>query len=159
MGWKLKIATSIVALLPLLMGGPRTAHATPPTDACSLLTSAQVGSVLGISVSAGGLLSPNMKKTCGWPPPGGAVPPKRVLVNIANANVFAGAKMGLVGKSEVITPVSGVGDEAFYDVVGRGIAFFARKGDFAFSVRVYGFPPNEIKAKEKALAQDVLAKL
>jgi hypothetical protein len=139
----------------------RAAYAAPPTDACSLLTPAQVSSVLGIPVSAGGSLSPNMKTICGWPTPGGAVPPKRVMVNIAQVTVFAGAKMGLAGESEVITPLSGVGDEAFYDAdkAGRGAALFVRKGDFAFSVRVYGFPPDQIKEKEKTLAQDALAKL
>lgn len=159
MGLKLKIATSIVGLSAFLIGGPRIAYAAPPTDACSLLTPAQVGSVLGISVSAGGSPSPNMKALCSWPAPGGTVPPKRVLVNIANVRAFVGAKMRLVGKEEVITPLSGVGDEAFYDVVGSSIRLFARKGDFAFSVRVYGFPPDQIKEKEKELAQDAVAKL
>lgn len=159
MGWRLKIATSIVGFSAFLMSAPRTSYAAPPTDACSLLTPAQVGPVLGMSVSAGGSLSPNLKAMCGWPAPGGAVPPKRVLVTITKVNVFAGAKMGLAGKAEVITFVSGVGDEAFYDVHGSSITFFARKGDFAFSVRVYGFSPDESKAKEKELAQDVLARL
>jgi len=34
-----------------------------------------------------------------------------------------------------------------------------KKGSFAFKVRVYGFPPDQIKEKEKTLAQQVLAKL
>lgn len=153
------MAITCLELLVCVACASRAAYAAPPTDACSLLTPAQVGSVLGISVSSGGPLSPNMKAICGWPAPGGAEPPKRVMVNIANVRVFAGAKMGLAGKDEVITPLSGVGDEAFYDTVGMGTALFVRKGNFAFSVRVYGFPPDQIKAKEKVLAQDVLAKL
>lgn len=154
-----KIAITCFGLLICIVCASRAAYAAPPTDACSLLTPAQVGSVLGISISAGGPLSPNMKAICGWPAPGGGAPPKRVMVNIANVRAFAGAKMGLGGKEEVITPLGGLGDEAFYDVVGRSTALFVRKGDFAFSVRVYGFPPDEIKAKEKALALDVLARL
>jgi hypothetical protein len=158
---QLKFVLMIGALSVSAGGNARTTHAAPPTDACSLLTPAQVSSVLGSPVSGGGSLTQNTKTICGWPAPGGTVPPKRVMVNIAHVSVFAGAKMGLAGDSEVITPLSGVGDEAFYDAdkAGRGAALFVRKGDFAFSVRVYGFPPDQIKEKEKTLAQDALAKL
>ena len=34
-----------------------------------------------------------------------------------------------------------------------------KKGDTAFDLRVYGFPVDEIKAKEKTLAADILGKL
>lgn len=147
----------LLLLVVCLVSASLPAFATPPTDACSLLTPAQVSSVLGIPVSAGGSLGP--KIICSWPAPGGTSAPKRVMVYISNVRVFAGAKMGLAGKAETITPLSGVGDEAFYDVVGSSsIALFARKGDFAVSVKVFGFPPDQTKDKEKALAQDILAK-
>lgn len=146
----------LLILVVFLASASLAAYATPPTDACSLLTPAQVSSVLGTPVSAGGALG--QKTMCAWPAPGGTHPPKRVMVYISNVRVFAGAKMGLAGKAEVITPLSGVGDEAFYDVVGSSIALFARKGDFAVSVKVFGFPPDQTKDKEKALALDILAK-
>ena len=39
------------------------------------------------------------------------------------------------------------------------LASSVKKGDFVFQIRVHGFPLPEIKAKEKILAVDVLAKL
>ena len=157
---QLKFVLITAALSVSAGGNARTAYAAPPTDACSLLTPAQVSAVLGSPVS-GGPFTQNSKTICAWPAPGGAVPPKRVMVNITHVSVFAGAKMGLAGENEAITPLSGVGDEAFYDgdKAGRGTALFVRKGDFAFSVKVFGFPPDQIKEKEKTLAQDALAKL
>lgn len=158
---QLKFVLITAALSAAASGNACTAYAAPPTDACSLLTPAQVSAVLGSPVSGGGSLTQNTKTICAWPALGGTVPPKRVMVTISHVTVFAGAKMGLAGQNEVITPLSGVGDEAFYDAdkAGRGAALFVRKGDFAFSVKVFGFPPDQIKEKEKTLAQDALAKL
>ena len=58
----------------------------------------------------------------------------------------------------VKTPVSGLGDDAVY-VETSGAALYVKKGDFVFQIRVHGFPLEEIKAKEKTLAVDVMAKL
>jgi hypothetical protein len=71
---------------------------------------------------------------------------------------FNTAKMPVQGITK--TPVSGVGDDAVSVTtpgVGTGLIF--RKGASAFDVRVYGFPLDEIKAKEKTLALDLIAKL
>ncbi len=139
---------------------PRATFAAPPTDACALLTPKQVGSVLGVPVFAGGPVSLRTSKICGWPSPGGAVPLKRVTLNIVDVTMFAYAKMGIATKYAVRTPLNGVGDEAFYDTVfGLGTGLTVRKGDAVFSVRVYGFPVEQIMKKEKALALDVLARL
>jgi hypothetical protein len=43
-------------------------------------------------------------------------------------------------------------------VVGN-IQLYVKKGSFFFKVRVLGFPAEQIKAKEKTLALDVLKKL
>ncbi len=56
------------------------------------------------------------------------------------------------------TPVSGLGDDALY-VETSGAALYVKKGDFVFQIRIHGFPLEEIKAKEKTLAVDVMAKL
>ncbi len=64
-----------------------------------------------------------------------------------------------------ITPVGGLGDEAFFEYKKfpkevSEILWF-RKGDLAFSVRVWGMtiPDAEREAKEKAIATSVLKKL
>ena len=58
----------------------------------------------------------------------------------------------------VKTPVSGFGDDAVSVETG-GVALFVKRGTVVFQIRVSGFPVEDGKAKEKALAQDVLAKL
>jgi hypothetical protein len=58
------------------------------------------------------------------------------------------------------TPVTGIGDDAFYVTTpGIGTAVMIKKGSSVIQIRVYGFPVNEIKEKEKILAQDALSKL
>jgi hypothetical protein len=141
-------------------GGLQTAKAAPPTDACSLLTPAQASSVLGVPVSAGKSLLPSSKKSCGWPSYNGAPPPKRVVLTILGPNEFVYMKMPVAIKGVIKTPASGIGDDAVYiTTAGLGTGLSFKKGDAAFQVRVYGFPIDQIKAKEKTLALDILAKL
>jgi hypothetical protein len=140
-----------------------TVKAAPPTDACSLLTQAQVSGALGISVAAGQHVFPNNPSTCGWGQegPGG----KRVVVSIYTqlgrltpVDRFNSAKTPVQGITK--TPVSGVGDDAVsVTTPGFGTGLIFKKGASAFDVRVYGFPLEQLKAKEKTLALDVIAKL
>lgn len=150
----------LLAFVAAGLGAPQAAYAAPPTDACALLTPIQVGSVLGVPVFEGGPVSPSTRKICAWPAPGGVVPFKRVMLNIVDVNVFAYAKIGVATKDVVRTPLNGVGDQAFYDTVSDlGTGLTVRKGEAAFSVRVYGFPVEQVMQKEKALALNVLASL
>ena len=74
------------------------------------------------------------------------------------ADRYATAKTPVKGIEK--TPVAGVGDDAFFSTaqgLGTGLAF--KKGDSAFDLHVFGFPVEEIKAKEKTLAADILGKL
>jgi hypothetical protein len=58
------------------------------------------------------------------------------------------------------TPVSGVGDDAIsITTPGMGTGLTFRKGASALDVRVYGFPLDQIKAKEETLARGIIAKL
>jgi hypothetical protein len=56
-------------------------------------------------------------------------------------------------KGTTKTPVSGIGDDAYYITAGGwGTRLSVRKGDVAFNCNLHGhFPIDEIKAKEKAL--------
>jgi hypothetical protein len=40
-----------------------------------------------------------------------------------------------------------------------GVSLYVKKGNSVFQIRVSGFPVEDSKAKEKSLAQDVVAKL
>jgi hypothetical protein len=141
-------------------------HSGAPTDACALLTPAQVSAVLGVTVGAGVRVTPTNALICGWAPPNDASRTgKHVVLSIYGqlgprtpADRFAMAKTPVPGVEK--TPVAGVGDDAFYSTAaGLGTGLVFKKGDSAFDLHVYGFPVEEIKAKEKSLAADVLGKI
>lgn len=149
------------AVLIFALGSSRAAYAAPPTDACSLLTPAQVGAALGVNVGAGKPL-PGNSKLCHWGAPvlmAKATTKKGVMLTLKDPMAFAYAKMP-VGHGITKVPVSGIGDDAVYGTTpGYPTVLTVKKGDVVFVVHVNGFPDDQIKAKEKALALDVLAKL
>lgn len=151
---KLKVTLIAAALIVLSAGTARFAYAAPPSDSCALVTPAQVSAVLGVTVGAGEHIIPSNTTLCGY---GGAGAQKRVVMAILKASMFAGERTPLKGIQE--ESASGIGDEAHYMTTpGFGTGLSVRKGDFAFKVRVYGFPIEQVKAKEKALALNALTK-
>jgi hypothetical protein len=166
MNSKLKFALAFGILTVLTLGNGPAASAAPPTDACSLLTPAQVTAVLGVPVGAGEKIAPNSTALCGWEVPGQkGFDRKRVVLSIYTqigsmtpVQRFNAAKIPFKGVTKV--PVTGVGDDAIFATTpGFGTGLIFKKGDAAFDLRVYGFPTDQLEAKEKALAQNVLAKL
>lgn len=138
-------------------------NAAPPSDACSLLTQAQVSSILGMPVDAGQHLVPNILSICGW---GNTGPNgKHVVLSIYTqkgsltpVQRFNTAKTPIKGITK--TSVSGVGDDAISATTpGFGTGLIFRKCDAAFDLRVYGFPLDQLNAKEKTLALGITAKL
>lgn len=163
---KLKVSFIVLTCLAFVTCGATVVFAAPPTDACSLLTPAQVSAVLGVSVGAGEKLVPTSPSLCGWEVPGqNGVSRKRVVLNIytqlgrmSPIQRFNNAKTPIKGITKVLA--SGIGDDAIFATTpGFGTGLIFREGDAAFDLRVYGFPVDQIKAKEKTLALDVLAKL
>jgi hypothetical protein len=124
---------------------------------CSLVTQAQVSGVLGVSVGAGQAIG---TKGCSWTSTGQTKERKvaTATVALASEQEFAGAKIPR-GKNVTNTAVSGVGDDAVYTIVGKLASLSVKKGNVAFVVRIYGFPLDQIEAKEKAFALAVLSKL
>ncbi len=156
---KLKLLLITAALSVYAGGSAGTAYAAP-SDACSLVTAAQVSTALGVTVAAGKASVPD---ECELSQPGVGAGGKGVLVEILGpmgsrtpVDRFNTAKMPV--PRIVKTPASGLGDDAVY-VETAGAALYVKKGDFVFQIRVHGFPLEEIKAKEKTLALDVMAKL
>jgi hypothetical protein len=157
-----KLLIILAALIGLTVGGAPAAYAAPPTDACSLLTAAQVSAALGVSVEAD---KPVDKSFCGWSQPSAVLKRRKSVMltilepigNLTPVDRFNAAKMPL--PSVVKTPVSGLGDDAVYGGNNSRVALTVKKGNSAFEIVVSGFPVEESKAKEKALAQEVLAKL
>jgi hypothetical protein len=160
-----KVAIAAAVSL-FFVGSVRVVQAAPPTDACSLLTSAEVSAALGVSVGAGQKIVPNSAAICGWEVPGEkSTNRKRIVLSIYTQmgrrtpiDRFNAAKTPVQGITK--EPVSGVGDDAIFATTpGLGSGLIFRKGDAAFDLRVYGFPEGQLKAKAKILAQDVLARL
>jgi len=156
---KLKLVL-ITAALSVYAGGNAGTYAAPPSDACSLVTAAQVSAALGVTVGDG---KGSVPHECEWSQPGAGVGGKGVLVEILGPM----GSMKPVDRFNTVkapvprivkTPVSGLGDDAVY-VETAGAALYVKKGDFVFEIRIHGFPLEEIKAKEKTLAVDVMAKL
>jgi hypothetical protein len=125
-----------------------------------------VSAVLGVTVGAGKPVTPTNSLICEWKPASEKNDTsKRVVLSIYGqlgtrtpADRFATAKTPFKGTEK--TPVTGVGDDAFFSTtpgIGTGLVF--KKGDSAFDLHVYGFPVDEIKAKEKTLAADILGKI
>src|SRR5690348_8633208 len=154
MNRKVKVSVAIAGFFLFELMCVRPSCAAPPTDSCALVTPAQVSAVLGVTVGAGEHIIPSNTTLCGY---GGAGAQKRVVMAILKASMFAGEKTPLKGIQE--ESASGIGDEAHYMTTpGFGTGLSVRKGDFAFKVRVYGFPIEQVKAKEKALALNALTK-
>lgn len=151
---RLRISVAVAAFV-FVLGVPRVSFAAPPTDACSLVTAAQVSAALGVPIGAGERIVPSSPKLCGF---GGAGAAKRVVTAIITPDMFDHEKHPLQGIKE--EQLSGVGDDAHYMTTpGFGTGLSVKKGSFAFKVRVYGFPVEQVEQKEKTLAQEILAKL
>ena len=159
---KSRLALAIAGSFAFFLVGSRAAFAAPPTDACSLLTTAQVSAVLGVTAETGKPLAPTITKVCHWGASGTAgkgSAKKGVMLTLQDPRAFAYAKMP-VGNGITKVDVSGVGDDAVYGTTpGFPTVLTVKKGDVVFVVHVNGFTDDEIKAKEKTLALDVLARL
>jgi hypothetical protein len=144
-----------VAVMPL------AAHAE--TDACTLLTAAQVGAAIGTPVTAGEHVTPTFVKTCTWKPSANSAV-KAVTLFLQTATSYDGGKdlarqMAAAAKGASMKS-AGVGDDAYYFSVGDQAGLLVKKGSVAFKVAIYATLPGDKKeAMELILAKEVVAKL
>jgi hypothetical protein len=133
-------------------------YAAAADDACAILTSAQVGAAVGVAVADGTYVTPTFKQTCTWTVGDAASGIRAITLNLQSVDRFAGGKRGV--NTIAMTPVAGIGDDAYYLGSGSTEGLFVKKGQHAFKIAVYTTVPLEKKrAMEKTLAQQVLAKL
>jgi hypothetical protein len=134
-------------------------------DACAFLTRSQISTVLGVPVDAGQHIGPG-SALCSWGEPNDPNHDgKHILLTIyrpvgkiSAVERFENGKTPIGGIEK--TPVSGVGDDAYYiDTPGFGLGLNVKKGGSAFQVKVFGFSAELTKTLERALAETVLAKL
>jgi len=139
------------ALFPI---APVSASAQSAGDACSLLTQAQVSAAVGAQVGAGAWMTPSFKATCTWTATG-----KIVTLMTEGLDAYQTGKKPL-SPAVKITPASGIGDEAYYQVTGSFVALLTRKGNVAFKTSVYSkLPVDTLMSMESALAKQVSSEL
>ena len=162
----------LVGIFIVFAGTAPSAFATPSADSCTFLTSAQVSDALGVPMAAGSHITPTSLKTCTWSPSGGGTKEVGAITfTLQTADEYEAGKRTLqqmitLMKAEnkqdapVITPVSGVGDEAFYLDMAKTMSLIVKKGNGAFKIVIYGgMPTPKRQSAEKTLALQVLSKM
>jgi hypothetical protein len=158
---KICLGAVVAAIFIVGAASAPSAKAAPPEDACSLLTQVQVSAAVSVSVGAGSYVTPTYKKTCTWNTTS-AVPnsAKYVTLMLEDLDAYEGGKRVGQVKTIFVTPVSGIGDDAYYLGGGKNVGLIVKKGNVSFKVAVYGDLPIEKKqTMEKTLAQQVVSKL
>jgi len=136
------------------------------TDACTMLTPAEIGSVVGVTVAAGTHVTPTHVKTCTWSPPPGGSAIKSVTIFLQTAAAYDSGKQQITaaraaaGANGTSIKSAAVGDDAYYFVAGDQVGLLVKKGGISFKVAVYAtLPVDKKEAMELVLAKAVVAKL
>ena len=154
---------ALCAMLFCLCAAAMPSAAQADTDACTVLTPAQVGAAVGVSVADGKHVTPTYVKTCTWTVSGKS-DVKFVTLYLQTAAAYDGGKqqarqLATVGKGAVVKPAS-VGEDGYYFVTGDQVGLLVKKGAISFKVAVYAtLPVDKKEAMELTLAKQVLAKL
>jgi len=131
------------------------------TDACTLLTTAQVSAAVGFSVSGGTHVTPTFVRTCTWTGSNSSGA-QFVTLNLQTGTFFDGAKRqaNLATAAGAGVKAAGVGDDSYYLVEGTQVALWVKKGSNAFKVAVYKqIPVDQKEGMELTLAKEVVPKL
>jgi hypothetical protein len=138
--------------LPFATALPTSAQSA--SDACSLLTQAQVSAAVGAQVGAGTYVTPSFKATCTW-----TVTGKIVTLMTENVNAFQAGKKPLSPAMQIV-PAAGIGDDAYYVVTGTFVSLQTQKGNAAFKTTVYSkLPIATLESMESTLAKQVASEL
>jgi hypothetical protein len=135
----------------LLASNQLAAAFEAPTDPCSLFTMEQVSSALEMKATPGKHVVPTL---CEWD--AGA---KKLTVGFLSASAWEQTKaLRQSMKSIARTPISGLGEEAEFTVTPVTNTLQVKKGGAVLDIHLYGFTPDQAKAKAIALAQSALDK-
>jgi len=154
-GWRTCWLGLCISLAPLA--------ALAETDACTLVTSAQVSAATRVAVGDGTHVTPTFVKTCTWTPTVSSSI-RAVTVSLQTAAFYDGAKQMAIRTAAAVAAMTlkpaSVGDDGFYNVTGEMATLFFKKGDSSVKVAVYAkITLDEIEAMELAIATQVAAKL
>jgi hypothetical protein len=159
----LVVSTSAARFVAADSRAPRTAQGAPA--ACTLLTTADATKALEAPSQPGKSdIGPTM---CIWSnDPAASDSSRKVAVNTHTLRSFQAAKNPAITTIK-IEPVSGIGDEAFYEIYPNDQSPFiwVRKGNNAISIRILTrlkpkpFTLDQEKSKEAVLAKAAVGKL
>lgn len=160
MSSKISVALLCAAIFLFISVTAPSANAAPPDDACALVTPAQISAGARVPVNDGVPITPTDHKVCTWnatkPVPKST---KFVTLMLQTADWFDKGKAAHL-PGTVVTPATGVGDDAFYLALGDNVGLMVKKGGVAFKIAVYAdVPVADKQAMEKALAQQIVSKL
>ncbi|MFL6694180.1 MAG: hypothetical protein ACJ8GO_14620 [Ramlibacter sp.] len=153
---------AVASLLLIAVGV--SAHAD--TDACTMLTQAEISTALGVPVAAGSHVTPTYVKTCVWSPAAAGSAIKSVTVFLQSAAAYDSGKQQITaartaaGANGTSIKPAAVGDDGYYFVAGDQVGLLVKKGSVAFKVAVYAaLPVDKKEAMELTLAKAVVTKL
>ena len=146
----------------------RSASSLVPAEieACSLLSTADASKALEVTSVPGKRQMEQSATGCVWSnDPAARDTSRRLVLNTHSVTAFGMAKRGTVA-AITIEPISGIGDEAFYQLFQSASPFiWVRKGNNAISIRILTwdkprvFTNDQDKAKLVVLAKAAIAKL
>jgi len=165
----IRFASIASGALLLLSGSALHARTRAPArlqmDECKLLTIADASKALEQSSQPGKHMTEGTPPGCLWSAdPKISDSSRKIGVNAHTLRAFTFAKKPAI-TTITIEPVSGVGDEAFYQIYPNATPFiWFRKGNNAISIRLSGTKTNRFgleqeKAKELVLAKAIVGKL
>lgn len=150
-------STSPTAAPPTQAGGTSPQGGAP--SACTLLTAADATTALGAAVDQP-TVNQGGGNNCTYAPTV-ITGLTSIELNVLTSNSFAQVKSH-VGQGMTLTPVSGLGDDAFYIDAGlAGTTLYAISGATAISVTIFNGNDSaaQIQAAEKVAVQTALARL
>jgi hypothetical protein len=152
-----KTVTGMVVFASAMLDG--TAARAAANDACSLLTTADVGAALGTPAKTGQPITPTDHKVCTWKAANGR---SWVTLMVQPSSAFDGGLRLASYSNGSLKPerVAGLGEGAYFLPVGDQVGLMVKKGGVAFKVAVYQHGPIGPKeAAERTLAGKVVGRL
>ena len=142
----------------LLIVSMRAGAFEPPKDPCSVLTPQEVSAALAApSTDAKHVVA----TLCEWDASGQAsgTPSKKLTLGFLSASAWEQTKDLRERMVQFTrTAVDGLGEEAVFSTNGTICTLQVKKGSAVLDMHLYGFPPDQAKGKEIALARAALAR-
>ena len=137
---------------------PTAATTTPVTDACQVLTPAEITAVLAIPIDPGQHIPKTTTIMCGWPKTG-VTGDSEVMLNLTTPAYFE--KERDPHPRITMTPAPGIGDDAYYITSEFGTSLVIKKGTsvISFAIRDKSIPSAQLMEKERALGLKAATRL